>query len=192
MGRRGLRPGQSHAALPLRLRVSPSFVLLARPKNKSAPARVLPVEFASPFAPCSTSRRCVSPSVHIGRAGPVAGRGTGAGLQAGGLRLGSPGPGGRAEASAVVRADPLELVAPGLPAPGEIPPSRGRSVGSWRVGADRPSSSWRWTIGPSSASPGSRPPGAWMNWNGPSWSPFGRMPGRSPIVTILDAAAANG
>ncbi len=35
MSRRGLRPGQSHAALPLRLRVSPSFVLLARPKNKS-------------------------------------------------------------------------------------------------------------------------------------------------------------
>ena len=30
---------------------------------------------------------------------------------------------GRAEASAVVRADPLELVAPGLPAPGEVPPS---------------------------------------------------------------------
>ena len=46
-----------------------------------------------------------------------------------------------------------------------------RSVGSWRVGIDRRSSSWRWTIGPSSASPGSRPPGAWMHWNGPGWSP---------------------
>ena len=34
----------------------------------------------------------------FGRAGPVAGRGTGARLQAGGLRLGSPGGGGRAEA----------------------------------------------------------------------------------------------
>ena len=50
-------------------------------------------------------------------------------------------------------------------------PSRsGPSVGSWRVGADRPSSSWRWTIGPSSASPGSRPPGAWIHWSGPGWS----------------------
>ena len=58
-----------------------------------------------------------------GRAGRVAGRGTGAGLQAGGLRLGSPGAGGRAEASAVVRSDPLALVAPGLTAPGEVPPS---------------------------------------------------------------------
>ena len=65
-----------------------------------------------------------------------------------------------------------------LGAGGSRPPgSRGslsklrRSVGSWRVGTDRPSSSWRWTIGPSSASPGSRPPGAWMSWNGPGWSP---------------------
>jgi hypothetical protein len=58
-----------------------------------------------------------------GRAGRVGGRRTGAGLQAGGLRLGSPGAGRRAEAPAVVRSDSLELVAPGLPAPGEVSPS---------------------------------------------------------------------
>jgi hypothetical protein len=46
-----------------------------------------------------------------------------------------------------------------------------RSVGSWRDGGDRPISSWHWRIGPSSASPGSRPPEAWMSCNGPGWSP---------------------
>jgi hypothetical protein len=45
-----------------------------------------------------------------------------------------------------------------------------RSVGSWRVGIDPRISSWRWTIGPSWASPGSRPPGSWMSWSGPGWS----------------------
>jgi hypothetical protein len=29
------------------------------------------------------------------------------------------------------------------------PSKSGGSVGSWRVGADRPRSSWRWTVGPS-------------------------------------------
>jgi hypothetical protein len=55
-----------------------------------------------------------------GRAGRVAGRGTGAGLQAGGLCLGSIGAGGRTGPSALVSSNPLELVAPGLPAPGEV------------------------------------------------------------------------
>ena len=45
-----------------------------------------------------------------------------------------------------------------------------RSVGYWRVGGDRPISSWHWGVGPSSASPGSRPPGAWMSWSGQGWS----------------------
>ena len=45
-----------------------------------------------------------------------------------------------------------------------------RSVGSWRVGSDRPNSRWRWKVGPSSASPDSRPPVAWMSWSGPGWS----------------------
>ncbi len=83
--------------------------------------------------------------LRCGRAGRVAGRGTGAGLQAGRLRLGSPGAGGRAETSAVVRADPLGLVAPGLPAPGEISPSRVRllalgrlePIGRFRAGVGR-------------------------------------------------------
>jgi hypothetical protein len=47
-------------------------------------------------------------------------------LQAGGRWLGSRGAGGRVEAQAVVRADPVELVAPGLSTPGENPPSWGR------------------------------------------------------------------
>jgi hypothetical protein len=42
------------------------------------------------------------------------------GLQAGGLRLGPPGAGGWSGPSASVRADPLGLVAPGLPAPREV------------------------------------------------------------------------
>ncbi len=86
-----------------------------------------------------------------------------------------------------------------LGAGGSRPPgSRGglsklrRSVGSWRVGADRPISSWRWTVGPSSASPGSRPPGAWMSWSGPGWSPsVGRQAGLR-IVTILDVGTGSG
>jgi hypothetical protein len=64
-----------------------------------------------------------------------------------------------------------------LGAGGSRPPdSRGglsklrRSVGSWRVGGDRPISSWRWRVGLSSDSPGSPPPGALMSWNGPGWS----------------------
>ncbi len=57
-----------------------------------------------------------------------------------------------------------------LDSPGDRSKSE-RFVGSWRAGADRPSSSWRWTVWPSSASPVSRPPGAWTCWNGPSWSP---------------------
>jgi DNA polymerase I len=45
------------------------------------------------------------------------------------------------------------------------------SIGSWRVGTGRLILSWRLMIGPSSASPDSRPPGAWVSWSGPSWSP---------------------
>jgi hypothetical protein len=53
-----------------------------------------------------------------------------------------------------------------------------RSVGSWRVGADRLISSSRWTVGSISASPGSRPSGVWMSWSGPGWSPsVGRQVG---------------
>jgi hypothetical protein len=44
------------------------------------------------------------------------------------------------------------------------------SVGSWRVGRDRPISSCRWRVGTSSASRGSRPPGVWMSWSGTGWS----------------------
>jgi hypothetical protein len=81
----------------------------------------------------------------FGRAGRVAGRGTGAGLQAGGLCLGSPRVGVRVEAPAVVRADPLELVAPGLAPLREGPPGRGRllalggleSIGRVRAGVGR-------------------------------------------------------
>ena len=77
------------------------------------------------------------------RPGRSVGRCTGRSLEAGGSRpLGSPG----------------------------SPSKSGPSVGSWRAGADRPSSSWRWTIGPNSASPGSRPPGAWVHLSGPGWS----------------------
>ncbi len=43
------------------------------------------------------------------------------------------------------------------------PSKCGRSVGSWRVGPDRPNSSWRCTTGRSSASPGSRPAMAWIH-----------------------------
>jgi hypothetical protein len=46
------------------------------------------------------------------------------------------------------------------------------------VGAGRRILSWRWTVGPSSASHGSRPPGAWMSWSGTDWSPLvGRQTG---------------
>ena len=62
--------------------------------------------------------------------------------------------------------------------PGSPSKSR-RSVGSWPVGSDRPNSSWRGTIGPSSASPGSRPPGAWIPWGEPGWSP--RSVGRAGL-----------
>ena len=90
-------------------------------------------------------------------------------------------------ASAVVWSDPLELVALGLPAPGEVSPS---CVGLLALGGlerGRPILSWRWTVGPSSASPGSRPPGAWISWSGPGWSPWSSMPGRSRgTVTILE------
>ena len=71
-------------------------------------------------------------------------------------------------ALAVVRADTLAMVAPGSPGSSS---TSGRSVGCWRVGSDRPISSWRWRVGRISASPGSRLPGAWMSWNGPGWSP---------------------
>ena len=73
--------------------------------------------------------------LHAAELAGLLGRGTGAGLQAGRFRLGSPGAGGRAEASAVVRADPVELVAPGLSAPWEVPPSWGRLLVACRLGA---------------------------------------------------------
>ena len=83
---------------------------------------LLPIPIGKPLGPGRDCRRVadlypIGPTrFPFGRAGRVAGRGTRAGLQAGGLRLGSPGAGGRAETSAVVRSDSLELVAPGLPA----------------------------------------------------------------------------
>ena len=66
-----------------------------------------------------------------------------------------------------------------------------RSVGSWRVGTDRPSSSWRWTdwaefgLSRFSASRGLDA------LERAELASVGRMPGRSPIVTILDATGAN-
>src|SRR5262249_10913034 len=47
----------------------------------------------------------------------------GVGSEAGDLRFGPPGDGSQTEASVVVRADSLELVAPGLSAPRKVPPS---------------------------------------------------------------------
>ena len=49
---------------------------------------------------------------------------------------------------------------------------------SWRVGAGRPISSRRSTVGPGSASTRSARPGAWTSWSGPVWSPSaGRQAG---------------
>ena len=70
--------------------------------------------------------------------------------------------------------------------PGSLgsPSKLGPSVGCLPVGSDRPISSWRWRVGRISASPGSRPPGAWMSWNGPSWSPSaGRQAGPRSLLS---------
>ena len=66
--------------------------------------------------------------------------------------------------------------------PGSLSTS-GPSVGCLPVGSDRPVSSWRWRVGRISASPDSRPPGAWMNWKRAKLVSVGRTPGRSPVVT---------
>lgn len=55
-----------------------------------------------------------------GRAGSTARRGTGAGLKAADHRLEFPGARDRVELSAVVWSDLLELLGPGLSAPGEV------------------------------------------------------------------------
>ncbi len=91
------------------------------------------------------SNRSAQRGFHAAELAGLRGRGTGAGLQAGRLRPGRPGAGRRAEASAVVRADPLGLVAPGLPAPGEFPSGRGgllalgrlEPIGRFRAGVGR-------------------------------------------------------
>ena len=107
------------------------------PRRDGIPVPLLPVPIGEPLGPGRHFQGLAGvPGLcptwpPWGRAGRVAGRGPGAGLQAGGLRPGSPGAGGRAGSSAVVRADPVVVVAPGLPAPRQIPPS---SVGVLAVG----------------------------------------------------------
>jgi DNA-binding transcriptional ArsR family regulator len=122
----------------------------------------------------------------FGRAGRIAGRGTGAGLQAGGLCLGSPGAGGRAEASAVIRSDPLELVASGLPAPREV--TSGcfglLAMAGWRRSADFELALDGWAEFGLSRFSASRGLDALERAGLVS---VDRRPGRSPDVTIVDA-----
>ena len=126
-----------------------------------------------------------------GRAGRVAGRGTGAGLQAGRFRLGSPGAGGQVGASAVVRADPLELVAPGLSAPREVSPSWGRLLvlAGWERSADFELALEGWADFGLSRFSASR---GLDELERAKLVSVGRTPGRSPIVSILDAGAGSG
>src|SRR5262249_10027135 len=70
-----------------------------------------------------------------GGACPVALRLPGAGPKAGRFRLGSSGVERRAGPSASLWADPLGLVAPGLAAPGEVPPGRDGLLALGRLGA---------------------------------------------------------
>jgi hypothetical protein len=66
-----------------------------------------------------------------------------------------------------------------------------RSVGSWRVGSDRPVSSWRWAIGPSSAPRFSASRGLDI-LAGAGLVSAVRRPGQSPVVTIRDPSAGPG
>ena len=87
--------------------------------------------------------------------------------------LDRPGAGGRAGASAVVWSDPLELVAPGLPAPGEVPPS---CVGLLALGGLGPVGRFRAGVGRL----GRVRPLPVLGLPGPGWVGAGRVGHRGP------------
>jgi hypothetical protein len=61
--------------------------------------------------------------------------------------------------------------------PVEVPPSRGGLLAPGGLGAIGRFRTGVWTVGRSSASPGSPPPVAWIHWSRPGWSP--RSAGRA-------------
>ena len=209
-GRDGGRLGESETASPSSIggpvhqgadslyldRISVSAPRFRPPCRDGLPILSGPVPVQTPWvslglAGCRQGaadlRRFSPPGPPRGGAGRALGHGTGAGLQAGRLRLGSHRAGGRAEAPAVVRGDPLGLVAPGSRLPG-----KSLQVGAtcWLLAGWERSAGFELMLD------------GWADFGLSRFSAsrgldeldraklvsVGRMPGRSPVVTIREVA----